>query len=58
MTRISAAVRTLGLSYSRFGEGLSKANIELDRKTLSEIPIHAPVAFALVVSQARTALGK
>jgi large subunit ribosomal protein L20 len=58
ITRISAAVRTLGLSYSRFVEGLSKANIELDRKTLSEIAIHDPDAFALVVSQARTALGK
>ena len=56
--RISAAVRALGLSYSRFVEGLTKARIELDRKTLSELAIHEPEAFGLVVDKARAALGQ
>lgn len=58
ITRISAAVRTLDISYSRFIEGLAKAKIELDRKTLSELAINEPEAFALVVAQAKKALGK
>lgn len=58
ITRISAAVRALGLSYSRFVEGLVKAKIELDRKTLSELAIHEPEAFGLVVEKAKAALGK
>ncbi len=58
ITRISAAVRALGMSYSRFIEGMTKAHIELDRKTLSELAIHSPEAFGLVVEQAKAALGK
>ncbi len=58
ITRISAAVRALGMSYSRFIEGLTKAKIELDRKTLSELAIHNPQAFSLVVDKAKAALGQ
>lgn len=56
--RISAAVRALGMSYSRFVEGLVKAGIELDRKTLSELAVNAPDAFALVAEKAKAALGR
>jgi large subunit ribosomal protein L20 len=55
--RINAAARAEGLSYSRFMNGLKKANIELDRKSLSELAIHNPEAFSQVVSQAKQALG-
>ena len=58
ITRISAAVRAFELSYSRFIEGLAKAKIELDRKSLSELAINEPEAFGLVVEKAKAALGK
>ena len=58
ITRISAAVRALDISYSRFVEGLTKAKIELDRKSLSELAIHEPEAFALIVEKAKAALVK
>lgn len=57
ITRINAAVNAEGLSYSKFIHGLKKAEIELDRKTLSELAIHNPTAFSEVVSQAKAALG-
>ena len=56
ITRINAAVRAHDLSYSRFMNGLKKASIELDRKTLSELAIHNPEAFAEVVNKAKAAL--
>ncbi len=56
ITRISAAVRAQGLSYSRFMNGLKRAAIELDRKTLSEMAIHNPDAFTEVVNQAKAAI--
>lgn len=58
ITRISAAVRTFEISYSRFIEGLTKAGIELDRKTLSELAINEPEAFRLVVEKAKASAGK
>lgn len=58
ITRISAAVRALDISYSRFIEGLTKAKIELDRKTLSELAIHEPEAFRAVVEKAKAAIGR
>ncbi len=54
--RINAAVRERGLRYSVFINGLKKANIELDRKTLSELAIHDPGAFDQVVEQVKAAL--
>ncbi len=58
ITRISAAVRELGISYSRFIEGITKAEIGLDRKSLSELAINEPEAFRMVVDKAKAALGK
>jgi len=58
ITRLSAAVRALGMTYSRFIEGLGKAKVDLDRKTLSELAIHEPAAFGEVVKKAQAALAK
>lgn len=54
--RINAAVRERGLRYSEFINGLTKANIGLDRKTLAEMAVSDPAAFDQVVAQARQAL--
>ena len=54
--RINAAVRPRGLRYSQFINGLLKANIELDRKMLSEMAIHDPAGFDVVVEKAKAAL--
>ncbi len=56
ITRITAALEAFDLSYSRFINGLKKATIELDRKSLSELAIHQPEAFAAVVEKAKAAL--
>ena len=55
--RISAAVRDHGLTYGRFIDGLAKAEIAVDRKVLSDLAITEPAAFAVLVAQAKTALG-
>ena len=54
--RINAAVRERGMRYSEFINGLLRANIELDRKSLSEIAIADPAAFDAIVAQAKAAL--
>jgi large subunit ribosomal protein L20 len=46
ITRINAACRLNGLSYSQFINGLGKANIKLNRKVLAELAIHDAPAFA------------
>lgn len=46
IVRINAAARECGLSYSRFMNGLSKANVEIDRKVLADIAVHDSEAFA------------
>lgn len=56
ITRINAACRMRGLRYSEFVNGLKKANIELNRKMLSEIAIHDPKAFDQIVEEARQSL--
>ncbi|MCH2112637.1 MAG: 50S ribosomal protein L20, partial [Planctomycetes bacterium] len=53
--RINAAARSHGLNYSRLMHGLKKANIELDRKVLSELAFRDPAAFAAVVEKAKAA---
>ena len=55
IVRINAATRMRGMSYSQFVDGLKKANIELDRKQLSEIAIHDPKSFDALVNEARSA---
>lgn len=54
--RISAATRMRGLTYSRFIEGLNAANIEVDRKILSDLAITDEAAFDTIFAQAKTAL--
>jgi len=49
--RVSAAVKSLGYSYSSFIGNLKKANIEVNRKMLSEIAIHHKVAFEALVKK-------
>lgn len=48
-TRINAAVRPLGMSYSKFIDGLKKKNIVVDRKILSDIAKNNPETFARIV---------
>ena len=55
ITRINAAARINGTSYSRLVSGLKKAAIGLDRKVLSEIAIHDAPSFAAVARLAATA---
>ena len=55
--RINAAVREHGLTYGRFIDGLSKAEVAVDRKVLSDLAITEPAAFAALVAQAKAALG-
>jgi large subunit ribosomal protein L20 len=54
--RINAATREHGLTYGRFIDGLNKAGIEIDRKVLSDMAIHEPQAFAVLVVKAKEAL--
>ncbi|MCQ2247698.1 MAG: 50S ribosomal protein L20 [Treponema sp.] len=56
IARINAAVRADGMTYSTFINGLSKANITLNRKALSNMAIEDPVAFKAVVEAAKNAL--
>ena len=53
ITRINAAARQNGISYSKFMAGLKKANIELNRKMLSEMAISNSSAFAKLVEIAK-----
>jgi large subunit ribosomal protein L20 len=53
ITRINAASRQNGMSYSRFVHGLKQANVELDRKILADMAVHDPGAFAQVVEVAK-----
>lgn len=53
ISRINAAARPLGLNYSGFIGGLSKAGVELDRRVLADLAIHDPNAFAAVASVAK-----
>ena len=53
ITRINAACRENGISYSRFIEGLNKAGVEVNRKMLSEIAINDPKAFTELVNTAK-----
>jgi large subunit ribosomal protein L20 len=53
VTRINAAVRAQGVTYSQFMNALKKANVLLNRKMLSEMAIHDPQAFSHLVSLTR-----
>jgi large subunit ribosomal protein L20 len=57
ITRINAAAREFGLSYSKIVNGLKKAGIEVDRKMLADLAVNQPEAFAEIAKQAKSALG-
>lgn len=54
--RINAGVRLYGLTYSQFINGLKKANIDMDRKILSDLAIREKTAFKDIVEKAKAAL--
>jgi len=54
--RINAAVRSEGLTYNRFIQGLRLAEVEVDRKILAELAVSDPKAFAALVEVAKAAL--
>ena len=56
IARINAATRELGLTYSQFINGMTKAGITLDRKVLADIAVHDKAAFAGIVEQAKAKL--
>ena len=56
IVRLNAAARANGISYSRLIEGLKAANIQLDRKVMSDIAIRDEVAFTALVAKAQDAL--
>ncbi|KAF1709239.1 50S ribosomal protein L20 [Pseudoxanthomonas kalamensis DSM 18571] len=56
ITRINAAARINGMSYSRFMNGLQKAGITLDRKVLADIAVHDATGFAALAEKAKGAL--
>ena len=56
ITRISAAVQAEGLNYSQFIYGLKKAEIDINRKALSNMAIEDKQAFSVLVEQAKKAL--
>ena len=56
ITRLSAAARAEGLTYSRFIEGLKQATVALDRKVLADIAVHDPEAFKKIAEMAKNAL--
>ena len=55
ITRINAAVREHGMSYSKFIKGLKLASIDLDRKMLSDLAVNDPKAFQQVVEVVKKA---
>lgn len=55
ITRINAAARQNGLTYSRMIAGLKKADVALDRKILADLAVHQPAAFAKVAETAKSA---
>jgi large subunit ribosomal protein L20 len=54
--RINAATRLYGLSYSRFIQGLQKAEITIDRKVLADLAVFDQTAFAVLVEKAKNAI--
>tara|TARA_R110002126_G_scaffold66038_9_gene167975 strand:+ start:12168 stop:12524 length:357 start_codon:yes stop_codon:yes gene_type:complete len=55
IVRINAAARMRGMTYSVFIDGLKKADINLNRKQLSELAIHEPAVFDALVEEAKAA---
>ena len=53
IARINAATRAQGINYSRFMNGLKKADINLNRKMLSELAIHKPEVFNAIINDVK-----
>ena len=58
IVRINAAARANGLSYNQLINGLNKAGVELDRKSLADIAVSDPAAFSAVAERAKAALAE
>lgn len=56
VTRLNAAVRPLGLSYSRFINGLKRAKIEIDRRVLADLALRDATAFGAIAKAVQQAL--
>lgn len=56
IARINAAARMNGLTYSRFIDGLNKADVAIDRKVLADIAVHDAAAFTAIAEKAKAAL--
>lgn len=56
ITRINAAARINGMSYSRLMDGLRKAGSQVDRKILADLAVREPKAFAAIAAEAKAAL--
>lgn len=56
IARINAGARECGLSYSRLINGLSKAEIDVDRKVLADLAVHDKAAFAAIAEKAKASL--
>ncbi len=56
IVRINAAARIHGMSYSRLIDGLNKAQIDIDRKVLSELAVSDKAAFAVLAERAKASL--
>jgi large subunit ribosomal protein L20 len=56
ITRINAAARLNGLSYSKLIDGLGKAKVEIDRKVLADLAVRDQAAFAKIAEPAKAAL--
>ena len=56
IARINAACRAEGITYSRFIEGLAKAQVIVDRKMLADLAVRDPAGFTAVVDKAKAAL--
>ena len=56
ITRINAAARINGMSYSRLMDGLRKLGSQVDRKILADLAVREPKAFAAIAAEAKSAL--
>jgi len=56
ITRVSAACKANGITYSRLVQGLTRANVSVNRKMLSEIAILDPAGFTVFVKKAQAGL--
>lgn len=56
IARINAAARELGLTYSKFMNGMRKASIDIDRKVLADLAVKDPAAFGSIVEKVKAQL--